>query len=89
MHPVSRSFNRSSSAICSSSRPRQRALSRAQSAFVGVRPLGSDPSASLISSRVRPTRWAMRTNATRRNCAWSYRRWFPLVRSALIKPSCS
>ena len=40
---------------------------RAQSCRVGVRFSGSDAIAVRISSRLRPTCWAMRMNETRRN----------------------
>ena len=69
MQPSSLSRSRSSRSIWASIRGRQPAESRAQSALVGVRPSGSVASASLISSRVRPTRWADRMNATRRRVA--------------------
>ena len=57
--------------ICSSSRARHEALSRDQSFLVGVRPEGSVASASAISSRVSPTRWAARMKDTRRRVAWA------------------
>ena len=48
--------------------------SRAQSAAVGVRCSGRVASAPRISSRVRPTRWATRMNAIRRNASRGNRR---------------
>jgi hypothetical protein len=53
--------------IRSSSFRRQRADSRAQSAFVGVRFSGSSASASRISSSDTPTCCAIRMKATRRS----------------------
>ena len=64
-------------AIWSSSRGRHDADRRAQSAFEGVRPSGSDAMASLISSRLRPTVWAIRMNETRRRASRVGRRAGP------------
>ena len=85
MQPSSLSRSRSSRSICASIRGRQPRLSRAQSALVGVRPSGSVASASAISSRVSPTRWAERMNATRRSVARGSGagcRWCARTRSA-------
>jgi pyrophosphate--fructose-6-phosphate 1-phosphotransferase len=67
IQPSSLSRSRSSRWICSLIRGRQFSDSRAQSDLLGVRPPGSVARAAVISSRVRPTRWAARMNATRRS----------------------
>jgi hypothetical protein len=87
MHPVSWSRRRSIRTIRSSSRLRQRADSRDQSALVGVRFSGRAASASRISSRETPTCWAIRMKPTRRSSLRWYRRWLPLVRVDRISPS--
>jgi len=51
----------------SSSRSRQARDSAAQSSGVGVRPDGSESSASRISSSETPTCWEIRMKATRRS----------------------
>jgi hypothetical protein len=60
-----------------------------QSLAVGVRSSGKVAKAPRTSSKVRPTRWATRINATRRSTSRSYRRWPPAVRVARTRPSLS
>ena len=67
----------SSTAIRSSIRWRHPRVSRCQSWRLGARSAGSPASAVAISSRLSPTRWAMRMKAIRRSTSRRNRRWPP------------
>ena len=87
MQESSRSRRASLAAIFSFSRSRQSREMPRQSAGVGARFAGRRASSLLTSSRVSPTLRAARMKANRRNTIHSYRRWLPLVRPAVIRPS--